>query len=71
MGDYSLPKERAASIKVPTLVLDGGASFDWIRDTERKLATIIPNAQHRTLEGQTHDVSPDVMGPALVEFFKG
>ncbi len=25
MGDYSLPAERAASIKVPTLVLDGGA----------------------------------------------
>ncbi|MEA2575539.1 MAG: hypothetical protein QOH93_2837 [Chloroflexia bacterium] len=69
MGDYSLPAERAASVTTPTLVLDGGASFDWIRDTAKALADILPNGQHRTLEGQTHDVAPQVMGNALVEFF--
>jgi pimeloyl-ACP methyl ester carboxylesterase len=69
MGDYSLPTERAASVKVPTLVLDGGASFDWMHETQRALAETIPNATYRTLEGQTHDVNPTVLGPALVEFF--
>jgi pimeloyl-ACP methyl ester carboxylesterase len=69
MGDYSLPAERAASITIPTLVLDGGASFDWIRHTAQAVAATIPNAQHRTLEGQTHDVAPEVMAPVLREFF--
>ncbi len=69
MGDYSLPAERAASITIPTLVLDGGASFDWIRHTAQVLADTIPNAQHRTLEGQTHDVAPEVIAPVLMEFF--
>jgi len=69
MGDYSLPSERAASVKVPTLVLDGGASFDWMSETARALADTIPDGQHRTLEGQTHDVAPDVLAPVLKEFF--
>jgi|SRR5688572_11684163 pimeloyl-ACP methyl ester carboxylesterase len=69
MGDYSLPSERAASVKVPTLVLDGGASFDWMSETARALADTIPDGQHRTLEGQTHDVASDVLAPVLKEFF--
>ncbi|HKP51767.1 MAG TPA: alpha/beta hydrolase [Chloroflexia bacterium] len=69
MGDYSLPTERAASITVPTLVLDGGASFDWIRYTAQKLASTIPNGQHHTLEGQTHDVAAEILAPVLKEFF--
>ena len=71
MGDYSLPTERAASVTVPTLVMDGGASYDWIRTTAQTLADLLPNGTHRTLEGQTHDVSPDVMASVLTEFFKG
>ena len=71
MGDYSLPTERAASVTVPTLVLDGGASFEWIGNTAEALARTIPNAKRLTLEGQTHDVSPQVLAPVLVEFFKG
>lgn len=69
MGDYSLPSERAASVKVPTLVLDGGASFDWMSETAQAIADTIPDGQHRTLEGQTHDVAPDVLAPVLKEFF--
>ncbi|MGH2539975.1 MAG: alpha/beta fold hydrolase [Actinomycetota bacterium] len=69
MGDYWLPTERAASVKVPTIVLAGGASFPWIVDTARQLAGSMPNAQTRTLEGQTHDVSAEVLAPALQEFF--
>src|SRR4051812_3258600 len=59
MGDYSLPTERAASVKVPTLVLDGGASFDWIRITPQALIDILPNGQHRTIEGQSHDIAAE------------
>ena len=71
MGDYSLPAGRAASVTVPTLVIDGGASFGWIGTTAQKLANTIPNAQRLTLEGQTHDVAPQAIAPVLVDFFKG
>ena len=71
MGDYSLPTERAASVMVPTLVIDGGASFPWLRKTAQAVAEVIPDAQRRTLEGQTHDVAAEAIAPVLEEFFAG
>lgn len=71
MGDYSLPVERAASVTAPTLVIAGGADFPWMRDTAQALADALPDAQRRTLEGQTHDVALDAIAPVLVEFFAG
>ncbi len=70
MGDHALPVERVASVKVPTLVMDGGASFPFMHDTVRAMAEILPNGQRRTLEGQNHAVDPTVLAPVLVEFFK-
>lgn len=74
MGDdRSAPLERAASVTVPVLVMDGGASLaitPFMHETATSLAKAIPHAQHRTLEGQTHDVKPEVLAPVLVEFFK-
>jgi pimeloyl-ACP methyl ester carboxylesterase len=69
MGDYLLPVDRAASVTVPTLVLAGGASWDWMRNTAKKLAEVLPKGQYQELEGQTHDVSADVLAPALAQFF--
>jgi hypothetical protein len=37
--------------------------------TATALANAIPNAQHRTLEGQTHEVATEAIAPVLVEFF--
>jgi pimeloyl-ACP methyl ester carboxylesterase len=70
MGEsFEIPKERVAKISVPTLVMDGGASLAFMQATARELARIIPNAQHRTLKGQTHNVKDEVMAPVLTEFF--
>lgn len=69
MGDSSLPIERAGSVHVPTLVMDGGASPAWARNAVQALGDAIPGAQHRTLEGQTHQVAPEAIAPVLVEFF--
>jgi pimeloyl-ACP methyl ester carboxylesterase len=71
MGDYAVPSERLASISLPALVLDGGASPDWARSVVGTLAEALPNAQRRTLEGQTHNVDPQVLASVLVEFFAG
>lgn len=69
MGDGSVPTDRASLVAVPTLVIDGGVSPGWIRDAARALADVLPDARRRTLEGQSHDVSPDVLAPVLAEFF--
>lgn len=71
MGDFSLPTERAASVKAPTLVIAGGADFPWMRDTAQALADALSDGQTRTLEGQGHNVDPAVLAPVLVEFFAG
>lgn len=65
----SLPAERVAAVATSTLVLDGGGSPGWMRDAARRVADALPHGQHRTLEGQTHDVAPEALAPALVEFF--
>jgi len=71
MGDYSVPTERAPSITASVMILDGGASPEWLTDVADALAVALPGAQRRTLEGQTHDVSPEVLAPTLQEFFVG
>ena len=69
--DASVPTERAASVAVPALIMDGGASeWPFMHITAVALANAIPNAQHRTLEGQTHEVAAEALAPVLVEFFK-
>lgn len=69
LGDGSLPAERAAAVTAPTLVMEGEASFQFMRGAAQALADLIPGAQARILEGQRHDVDPDVLAPVLAEFF--
>jgi pimeloyl-ACP methyl ester carboxylesterase len=68
MGDYSVPVDRAALIQAPTLVLVGGGSFPFMRETADALAAALPDGEVRVLDGQTHDVAPDVMAAALRTF---
>jgi len=67
--DGSVPSKRAASVIVPTLVMNGGESYAFMYDTARALSQAMPHAQLRTLEGQRHDVDPKVLALVLVEFF--
>ncbi len=66
--DRSVPVDRAARITRPTLVMNGTV-IPFMLDTATRLAKAIPHAQHRTLEGQSHDVDMKVLAPLLVEFF--
>ncbi len=68
--DASVPTERAARVAVPAIIMDGGASeWPFMHSTAKALANAIPNAQHRTLEGQTHEVAAEALAPVLIEFF--
>lgn len=72
MGDGQrgkpFPPGRWASVRVPTLVLGGGNSPAWMKNSVRAVADALPNARHRTLEGQTHMVKANVQAPVLKEF---
>ena len=69
LGDHTVSRDRLAEITAPALVGDGGASPAWLRKTAAALADALPNAQHRTLDGQTHAVAPEALAPVLAEFF--
>jgi len=70
-ADRSLPVERWKAIEIPALVMDGDASPAWGRNAVQAVTDALPNAQRRSLPGQTHEVDPAVLAPVLVEFFLG
>jgi pimeloyl-ACP methyl ester carboxylesterase len=73
MGDTSrggtIPEDLVRAISIPTLVIAGGASPDFFRDTAARIAEILPNAKYVMLEGQDHGAPADVVAPVVAEFF--
>ena len=61
-----MPTDRLANVRVPTLVLSGGASPDWARNAVDAVAATIPGARHVSLDGQTHGAADEVLAPVLV-----
>jgi pimeloyl-ACP methyl ester carboxylesterase len=68
--DARVPAERAATVRVPALVMSGGASHPVMRDAARVLSRAMPRAELRTLEGQTHEVHSETLAPVLEAFFR-
>jgi pimeloyl-ACP methyl ester carboxylesterase len=70
-----LPLRKWSCVRVPTLVMNGTVflgreeSHIFLRHGAQELAAILPDAQHRTLEGQDHGPADDVLASALREFF--
>ena len=64
-----VPRELAPQVTVPALVIAGGASPSNLQGAAWATAEALPTAEHRILDGQTHDVVPDALAPVLVEFF--
>ena len=69
MTAFRIPRARFASIGVPALVMNGAKTDPRLREAAQTIADVIPAARHRELAGQTHNVKPDVLTPAVVEFF--
>jgi pimeloyl-ACP methyl ester carboxylesterase len=64
-----VPAERLAELRMPVLVLTGGASYPWIGASARQVAEAVPGAELVTLPGQPHSPAPEVLAPQLVRFF--
>jgi len=69
MGNWSVPEEKISSITIPTLIAGGGKSPAALRNPVELIAKLLPNGTLKVLEGQTHNVSADVLAPILVEYF--
>lgn len=65
-----LTTQQWNSIKIPVMFLAGEKGPPWMQRSMNALANIFPEALHRTLKGQGHDVKPEVLAPVLIEFFK-
>ena len=65
-----MPREPWASIAMPTLVVDGGKSPASLRRAADALAALMPNAERRTLAGQSHNLSMKLLAPVLGEFLR-
>ncbi|OUM42682.1 alpha/beta fold hydrolase [Arthrobacter sedimenti] len=68
-NNFAAPLERLAMIPVPTRVMVGGKAASVMAAAQRTIAEAIPGAQHRILDGQTHQVSEKAVSPELIEFF--
>jgi pimeloyl-ACP methyl ester carboxylesterase len=70
LGDGMIPFEVVKKIAIPTLIMDGEKSFDFMAATADSVGKIIPGAVRKTIKGQTHDLSPEAVAPLLLEFFR-
>jgi alpha-beta hydrolase superfamily lysophospholipase len=62
------PAPLAARVQAPTLVV-AGTIVPWMSVAANALADALPNGEVRILEGQSHDVDPNLLAPVLKEFF--
>ena len=62
-------QNQAASLPMPILMLAGTKSFKTTLAIMASFTQVIPHAESRIIEGQTHSVEPEVISPILQEFF--
>jgi pimeloyl-ACP methyl ester carboxylesterase len=65
----SLTANEVASIATPSIVIWGGKTSPFLKDSSQQFAKALPNATSRELEGQSHNASGKVLAPVLDEFF--
>jgi pimeloyl-ACP methyl ester carboxylesterase len=70
-GDLTLPTSTLETIQLPTLVIDGGKSWGFLRSAARAVADALPHAQQCTLAGETHTINPTATAAAIQEFLAG
>ena len=70
MAGKPLPAGTWKNVTVPTLVMDGEKGVEALHHAAVAVAKILPNAQHRTLQGLSHtNIDMKVIAPVVVEFF--
>lgn len=71
MGDAQggkVPHELVSRITMPTLVLIGDRTFDFMIDIGRILADTLPQGQFMLVKGADHEAGPELIGPPVAAF---
>lgn len=71
MSGRPLASSAWDAVTIPVLVMNGGASPEWIGNSARSVADLLTDAEHRSLAHQTHNAAPEVVAPELERFFLG
>lgn len=69
MGDCNIPAGAFSLINQPVLIVDGENSPNYWHKAMLSLKEVLPNCSLRTLKGQDHNVSPDVLAPIMMDFY--
>ncbi|MES2773646.1 MAG: alpha/beta hydrolase [Bacteroidota bacterium] len=69
LGDGTIPAATAKNIAVPTLVMNGDKSFDFMSATADSIGKTIPGALRKSLKDQGHNASAESLAPLLLAFF--
>ena len=69
LSDERMPPADSASVHVPTLILLAEKNPGVMHQAAQAYGEAVQDGRIRLLEGQTHDLVPDVVAPALFEFF--
>ncbi len=67
---FGPPRDRLATIAVPTLAVAGGNTFESLRAATRAVAEAIPWARYVELEGEDHGIlqRPAALASLIVDF---
>jgi pimeloyl-ACP methyl ester carboxylesterase len=74
MGDFgggTIPEKSVRAIDVPTLVIAGGETPQFFRDTATRIVALLGNGTYVVLEGQDHGARAEVVAPVVTNFLAG
>lgn len=71
MGDFELPAQMLASVRVPVVVAAGEKTTATLQRAAQATAEAIPGAEYRVAPGMSHAVKPAVLAPLLREWLQG
>ncbi len=68
VSEGRLSADLLARVCQPTLAIAGGASPPFMREVAAQVARSLPNASAVTIDGATHHLDEELLGPVLEEF---
>ena len=65
-----VPVERLTRISCPVLATAGSLSPSWALEVAQSVANAVSDGEWRVLDGQAHNVAPDVLASLMRERFR-
>jgi pimeloyl-ACP methyl ester carboxylesterase len=69
LNEGAVPVQRLRAIGCPVLGTTGSLSAPWAAASVRAVAEAVGDGAWRVLEGQAHNIAPEVLAPVLCERF--